>query len=106
MNKKADSSVLGFALLIVAFVFILVILSTIEPFKESLDDVRDTSSLNCQGTTNFNQTAFDNDESNEIAKLTRRPTCFITGISMLYFVGTFIVAVFSWVVRNWLKLRK
>ena len=59
MNKKAQKGVFGFSLVVVAFVLILVLLAIIEPFKESLDDTRDTTSLNCPGTTNFNQTDYE-----------------------------------------------
>lgn len=105
MKKKGQQGILGFALLIVLFVFVIVAFVTIEPFKETLDVVRGTSSLNCKGTTGFNQTAFDSDTSNELNKLTRRPTCFITGLSMVWFIGAFIVAAFSWLLRNWRKLK-
>ncbi len=102
MNKKGQKSVLGFALVVVLFVLILVSFSIIPMFKESLDDVRDTTSLNCPGTTNFNQTDYADD--NQFERLTRRPTCFVTGISMVYFIVTFLTAAFVWVWRNWSKL--
>jgi len=104
MNKKAQRGVFGFSLLVVAFVLILVLLSIVEPFKESLDDTRNTDELNCPGTVNFNSTAYS--EDTEFQKLVRRPTCFITGISMVYFVIAFVIALFSWVGVNWRKVSK
>lgn len=96
----------GFALVIVAFLFIITAFATIEPFKETLDTARNGTSLNCKGTSGFNQTAFDEDSSNNINKLTRRSTCFATGLSMFYFVGTFVLAVVIWVFANWRKIAK
>ncbi len=104
MNKKGLSAVLGFGLLAAALVFILTAFAIIDPFKEGLDDARDTSSLNCQGTPNFNQTAFDLDTDNTINRLTRRTTCVATGFGMVYFVGAFLLAVVVWVTRNWRKI--
>lgn len=104
MNKKGRSAVFGFALLAVVFLFIITANVTIEPFKETLDEVRGTSSLNCPGTLTFNQTDYDDD--NALEKLTRRPTCFITGISMVYFVGSFIIAAFVWLTVNWRRVAR
>lgn len=99
MNKRGQKSALGFALLTIAFVFIIASFALIEPFKEFSDTARDTTSLNCPGTLNFNQTDYDDD--NDLEKLTRRPTCFVTGIGMVYFIGTFITAVLGWLFLNW-----
>ncbi len=104
MNKQAGTGLIGIALMIAAFMFMIVAFATIEPFKQALDDARDTTSLNCRGTTNFNQTAYDEDEDSVVAKLTRRPTCFITGMSLVYFIGAFLIATIAWVVRNWRKI--
>ena len=104
MNNKGQ--MVGFALLTAVFVLILVSFVTIEPLKETLDNVRDSTALNCRGTTNFNQTAFDNDEDNTIAKLTRRPTCFITGLTMVWFIGAYLVFVIMWLAKNWTKKRR
>ena len=104
MNKQGQ--VIGAALLLVVFVFSLVLFTTIDPLKENLDVVRDNSELNCRGTTGFNQTAFDNDEDDSIAKLTRRPTCFVTGLSMVYFIFSFLIAMVTWLARNWVKKRR
>lgn len=104
MNKKGLSAVFGFALLTVLFVLIIAASATIEPFKESLDDIRDTTSLNCPGTPSFNQTDYDDDTKTE--RLTRRPTCFVTGMSMVYFIGSFIIAAFVWLMTNWRRVSR
>ena len=107
MNKKGQKSgVLGFALITIAFVIMITAFATIEPFKEFLDTARDSTALNCKGTPNFNQTAFDNDESSPLNKLTRRPTCFVTGISMVYFIFAILIGLITWLLRNWRKLSK
>ena len=103
MNKKARKEVFGFALIVVVFLFIIAAFALIDIFKESLDDARDTTSLNCPGTLNFNQTDYDDDPNFE--RLVRRPTCFITGISMFYFIGAWVIATFVWLVGNWRKLK-
>ena len=103
MNKKAQKGTIGFVLMVIAFMFILVLFAIIEPFKEALDDTRGTSSLNCPGTLNHNSTSYA--EDNDFEKLVRRPTCFVTGISMLWFIGSFLIATISWVVVNWRKTR-
>jgi hypothetical protein len=99
MNKKGQ--VIGFALLTAAFVFIIVAFVTIEPLKENLNSTRATDSLNCPGTDTFNQTQFDADTGNFFETLNKRGTCFVTGISMVWFIGAFLIAVVIWVVRNW-----
>ena len=106
MNNKGQ--MMGFALLIAAFLFILSAFALITIFKDTLDDARDTTSLNCRGTPTFNQTAFDQDTANSsaLAKLTRRPTCFVTGISMVWFELAFLFAVVIWLTNNWTKKRR
>ena len=107
-NKGQGQGTIGWALLVVTIILVMTAFALIPIFKEVLDDVRGTSSLNCKGTTGFNQTAFDQDTVNasSIAKLTRRPTCFITGISMVWFEFAFLFAVAGWLVRNWTKKRR
>ena len=99
MENKGQSSALGLGIGMVFLVVVLALFATIEPLKESLDDVRGTSSLNCPGTTDFNQTAFE--EDNTLNRLTRRPTCFVTGISMVWYVTAVLFAGLAWVVKNW-----
>lgn len=102
MNKLGKSGVFGFALLIVVFVFIITSFVTIEPMKEALNATRSTSSLNCPRTSGFNQTAYD--EDSKFNRLVRRPTCFVTGLSLVYFIGAFLIAVLVWLVTNWRKV--
>lgn len=103
MNNKAQKAgVFGFALLALVFIFFLTLFALLDPFKEFLDTARDTTSLNCKGTTNFNQTAFD--EDNDLQKLTRRPTCFVTGMGMIYFFSAFIISTFVWLYDNWRRI--
>lgn len=104
MNKKGRGAVFGFALLTVLFILIITVFATIPVFKETLDDVRDTTSLNCPGTSSFDQTDYDNDT--KVEKLTRRPVCFVTGFSMVYFVGSFIISAFVWLVTNWRRVTR
>ena len=103
MNKRGASIVLGFALLTAAFVFMIAAFATIDPFKETLDDARNTDALNCPGTTDFNGTTYQNDSN--LNRLVRRPTCFVTGISMVYFIGAFLIGIIAWVFRNWVKIK-
>ncbi len=104
MNKKAQASfTVGIAITTVAFVFALVLFATLDPFKEALDDTRGNSALNCPGTSNFNQTDFDDDSASE--KLGKRSTCFVTGITMIWFFMAFIIALFVWVFKNWSRTR-
>ena len=106
LNRRAQKSTFGFALLLIVFVVYLFLAATIEPFKETLDEVRGTSSLNCPGTTGHNATQYNQDSNSTINKLTRRPTCFITGIGMVWFIAAVSYATISWLVANWRKLGK
>ncbi len=103
MNKKARGGMVGFALLTAFLIFFLAALATIEPFKETLDEIRDADNLNCPGVPTFNQTDYDNDSALE--KLNVRPVCLVTGLSMVWFIGVFIIAAFMWLVRNWRGVR-
>ncbi len=106
MNKKAQTATftLGFGLLAVFFVLFLILGSIIPPFKESLDESRGTSSLNCPGTPGHNATAYA--EDGDFNRLVRRPTCFVTGVSMVWFIVTFLIASSMWVISNWRALKK
>ncbi len=95
MNNRGQ---IMFVFVIVAIILMMVAFAFIEPFKESLDNNRGGSTLNCPGTLTFNQTAYDDDTVKE--KLTRRPTCLVTGISMVWFIGAFLFALVMWVARN------
>jgi len=104
MNIKSQASLIGFALLIAMFFFIIVAFALIEPLKEQLDNSRNQTSMNCPGTTGFDQTDYDNDT--EFERLVRRPTCFVTGLSMVWFIMSFILAVIVWVGSNWRRMRR
>ena len=106
MNKKGQA--IGWALLVATFLFLLTAFALIPIFKNTLDDARGTASLNCKGTDGFNQTAFDLDSGNSSSfnRLVRRPTCFITGISMVWFMFAFIFSTIGWLVRNWSKKKR
>ncbi len=98
MNKKGVFGV-GFAFLLVFAIFAITLFATIPVFKETLDEVRAAEFLNCPGVVDFNSTDYEDDS--DLEKLTRRPTCFITGISMVWFVGVGLFAGIVWVVQNW-----
>jgi len=101
-NKGQTRAIFGFTLLLLGFIFIITSFATIDPLKEALDDARDTTSLNCKGTDGFNQTDFDDDT--RIEQLTRRPTCFVTGLGMVYFIFMFMIGTVSWVAFKWRKI--
>jgi len=102
MNNKAQKGVIGFALLVVGFLFIITSFATIDPLKENLDVARNSTSLNCPGVTGFNETDYDDDTDFE--RSVRRPVCFVTGLSMVYFIGSFLIAVLVWIVVQWRRL--
>lgn len=105
MNNQGQ---LGFAFFVVAAIFILALFALISPFNEQLDNNRGgtglNTGLNCPGTPTHDATDYQNDTDFE--KLVRRPTCFVTGISMVWFVGAFLISTAVWVVGNWRKTRK
>ncbi len=103
MNNKGQSLLIGSSLLIVLFLLIVTAFAFIEPLKESLDNIRGSTALNCPGTPNHNSTAYVEDTS--FQKLVRRPTCAVTGFSMVWFIGAFLVAAFVWVSRNWRRTK-
>lgn len=101
-NKKAQSGLVGFALLTVFFLLMITAFVTIEPFKEALDNSRGNSDLNCPGTPTFNQSAYNT--QTDFEQLVRRPTCFTTGLYMVFFICIFLIAAVSWVYRNWRRV--
>ncbi len=101
---KGQASAIGFALLTVFLVIAIVAFATIEPLKEALDDARDTTELNCPGTSTFDQVDYANDTTLE--RLTRRPTCFVTGFGMVWFIVAVITGGLTWVVSNWRRVKK
>lgn len=102
MNNKGNFTV-GIALTLVALLFIITLNATIEPFKETLDNARNGTILNCPGTDAFNQTDFDDDD--RIDKLTKRPTCFVTGMGLFWWYFAFMTAVVTWLVKNWRRTK-
>jgi len=106
MNKRGQQALVGFSLLMVFFIFVLVIFGLIPVFKESLDEIRGTESINCPNTPGFNQTQFDEDDAFEFNQTVRRPTCFVTGVSMVWFISAFLLASVSWLAINFRKARR
>ena len=99
MNNKGQQFAIGFALLTAFMIFILALFATIEPFKETFDDARGNPALNCPGTPDFNQSDFDDDD--KFVKLYKRPVCFLTGIGIVWFIGSFLLTSVMWLFRNW-----
>ncbi len=100
MNTKGNFQV-GFVLLLIFFILAITAFAMIEPLKESLDINRGSVDLNCPGTPDHNATAYVEDSS--FNRLVRRPTCFVTGLSMVWFVFAILFAGSAWVVQNWSK---
>ncbi len=100
MNKRGVFGV-GFVYVLVFIVVALVAFATIDVFKETLDTVRAAEFLNCPGVPDFNLTDYVDDD--EVERLTRRPTCFVTGVSMVWFISAVLFAGLAWVVENWRK---
>lgn len=97
MNRKGQ---LGLAFLLVLFMLILVAFATIDPLKGTFDSVRGYSAgLNCPGTPDFNQTAYSN--MGHVESLTKKPTCFATGLGIVWFIGAILVYGVIWVYNNW-----
>lgn len=92
----------GMMFTIVAAILVLSVFALISPFKENMDTARGLSStLNCPGTPDFDQTDFNNDTTSQ--KLIRRPTCFVTGMSLIWFVGAYLISVTVWLFGKWVK---
>ena len=104
MNKQGRGGAIGFGLLTVFLLLTLALVATIDPLKEGLEDARGNAFLNCPGTTNFNQSDYDDDD--KFDKLNKRPTCFVTGIGMVWFIGAFFLASIMWLVRNWTGVKR
>ena len=81
--------------LVVFFLLALAMFALIDPLKTNLDANRGGSTLNCPGTSDFNTTSYG--EQTTFSKLVYRPTCFVTGVSMVWFVGAFLLAAIGWV---------
>ncbi len=100
INKKGQTRffVRVFAFSTEFLLLFLALMATIEPFKEVLDEARGNIHLNCPGTPGFNQTFYDNQTSFD--KINKRPTCFVTGMIMVIFIGSFLIASVFWVFKN------
>lgn len=88
MNNKGRAWLAWTVVLILIFITLAAI---IDPFKVNLDASRSyASGMNCPGSADFNQVAYD--AQNTFEKLNYRTTCFATGLSMVYFVGSVGIA--------------
>lgn len=96
MNSRGQ---IGMAFLLVFLLMVITAFAFIEPLKESLNNNRGGSTLNCPGTSDFNQTAYD--AQNTFEKLTYRTTCAATGFSLVYFEGMILVVGIAWLYRHW-----
>lgn len=103
MKNKRGGFTVGIAIALLAFFFIIIAFTTIEPLKNALDNIRGGDGLNCRGTATFNETAYNDDTTDKVSRLTRRPTCFITGIGMVFFVLAIVIAIFVWAEQMWGK---
>lgn len=80
---------------LVVFIAIILLFSILYPFLDGMDSARShESGLNCPGVSDFDETDYLNDTIDE--KVIRRPTCFLTGITPLYFIGSFLVSLGIW----------
>lgn len=100
-DRKGQFMLKGFAFLMFFFVIYVVAAGLIPVLNENLNAARDNTDLNCPGTAGFNQTDFDDDT--DLQKLVRRPTCFATGLTTVYFFGAVMIAATMWVVAQWRK---
>lgn len=99
MNSKGVMSFGVFmALVLVLFIVYVSLAAFVEPFKSTLDTTRGSSSLNCPNTPNFNQTAYDAQDIHD--KLRMRTTCFATGMIMVYFILSVILAWLVWIFKK------
>lgn len=96
MNGKAQ---VGFVFIIIFLLVAIMAFAFIEPLKESLDNNRGGSTLNCPGTPDFDQNNYDSQKPFE--KLTYRTTCAATGFSLVYFIGMILIAGVIWVYKSW-----
>lgn len=92
MNNKGQAILLKGVLILIALLLLIVSFTFIEPLKEALDNARSGTSLNCKGTSTFNQTSYD--AQSTLEKLTYRPTCAVTGFALVYLLLSVIIAVF------------
>lgn len=107
MNNKGQSFQVGAVFLIIFLIIAITLFGLIDPLKETLDNARNYTlngeviGLNCPGVEGHNADDYANDTTSE--RLIRRPTCFVTGISMVWFVSAVLLTGSAWVVMNWRK---
>lgn len=105
MNKKGQSFQVGAVFLLIFLMLAITLFGLIDPIKETLDVNRNYTiqgeviGLNCPGVEGHNAEDYANDTTSE--RLIRRPTCFVTGISLVWFVSVVLFVGLGWVVRNW-----
>lgn len=99
LNKRGQRAAVGWVFLTIFFMIALTVFATVDPLKENLDVSRGDSALNCPGTPNHNAVDYANDTTFE--KLVRRPTCFVTGIAMVWFVVAVLASGIVWVGKAW-----
>jgi len=92
---------LGLAFVLVFFIVAITTFALITPMKTVLDDTRsgNSTSLNCPGAPDFNQALWDADDVHD--KLRKRPVCFVTGLTMVYFVFAVLIFGIIWAYRKW-----
>ncbi len=98
MNKKNKQGQVWAVFIIIGIFLMIVLFSTIDIWKESLDTARQRDNLNCRDVDDFDEVAYENQTDSE--KLSKRPTCFVTGISMFWFMAAYIFAVIVWIVKQ------
>lgn len=105
MNNRGQlKATLGIGVVLIVAIIFFILIAFTDPIKEQLDNIRgnsSVSSLNCPGTPGFNQTDYDDDTTGE--RLLKRPTCFATGMYLVYFACAVLIAAFVWA---WGKFKK
>lgn len=96
MNNRGQ---IGMAFFLIFLLMAIMAFAFIEPIKESLNNNRGGDTLNCPGTSTFNQTSYD--AQNTFEKLVYRPTCAATGFSLVYFEGMILIVGIVWLYRHW-----
>lgn len=87
------------AYLMIFFIIVITLFSLIPAWVEGLNLARGSKSgLNCPGTPDFNSTNYNDDTTAQ--KLIRRPPCFVSGISMIYFTAAILIVSAMWVYQK------
>ena len=88
MNKRGGY---WLAWVTLSLVLLITLSATISPLMDSLNTTRQGTALNCPDVSDFNSTRYD--AQNSFEKLVYRPTCFVTGLSILYWVFSVLIAI-------------